>query len=162
MVISEDLHALDQQVKQASEALSKIGIVHVREDINLEKTFWAQLPANFSFLSRMRPTVLANTAALASLHNFPTGNQYNPWGRAVTLLRTEKGTPYFMNFHDQNNIGTTCIFGESKVGKTTLLNFLISQLQKCCNVKVSHGSKEHFSYVLLLDTVDNVGECNVI
>lgn len=130
MVISEDLHALDQQVKQASEALSKIGIVHVREDINLEKTFWAQLPANFSFLSRMRPTVLANTAALASLHNFPTGNQYNPWGRAVTLLRTEKGTPYFMNFHDQNNIGTTCIFGESKVGKTTLLNFLISEADK--------------------------------
>ena len=130
MVIGEDLHTLDRQVKQASEALSKIGIVHVREDINLEKTFWAQLPANFSFLSRMRPTVLTNTAALASLHNFPTGNQYNPWGRAVTLLRTEKGTPYFMNFHDQNNVGTTCIFGESKVGKTTLLNFLISEADK--------------------------------
>ena len=130
MVIGDDLQMLDKQVYQASEALSKIGIVHVREDVNLEKTFWAQLPANFSFLSRMKPTVLDNVAALASLHNFPTGNQYNPWGKAVTLLRTEKGTPYFMNFHDKNNIGTTCIFGESRTGKTTLLNFLMSEAIK--------------------------------
>lgn len=130
MVIGEDLKALDNQVNQASEALSKIGIVHVREDINLEKTFWAQLPANFSFLSRMKPTILDNIAALASLHNFPTGLQYNPWGRAITLLRTEKGTPYFMNFHDENAKTTTCIFGEAKAGKTTLLNFLLSETDK--------------------------------
>jgi len=130
MVIGDDLQTLDKQVRQASESLAKIGIVHVREDVNLEKTFWAQLPANFSFLARMRPTVLKNTAALASLHNFPTGNQYSIWGRAVTLLRTEKGTPYFMNFHDQTNVGTTCIFGEHKAGKTTLLNFLISEADK--------------------------------
>lgn len=130
MVIGEDLKALDSQVNQASEALSRVGIVHVREDINLEKTFWAQLPANFSFLSRMKPTVLDNIAALASLHNFPTGNQYNPWGKAVTLLRTEKGTPFFMNFHDENELTTTCIFGEAKAGKTTLLNFLLSETDK--------------------------------
>lgn len=130
MVIGEDLKALDSQINQASEALSKIGIVHVREDINLEKTFWAQLPANFSFLSRMKPTILENIAALASLHNFPTGLQYNPWGRAITLLRTEKGTPYFMNFHNENGKSTTCIFGEAKAGKTTLLNFLLSETDK--------------------------------
>ena len=130
MVIGDDLKALDNQVRQASEALSKVGIVHVREDINLEKTFWAQLPANFSFLARMKPTILDNVAALASLHNFPTGHQYNPWGKSVTLLRTEKGTPYFMNFHDEAEQTTTCIFGEKKAGKTTLLNFLLSEANK--------------------------------
>jgi type IV secretion system protein VirB4 len=130
MVMGDDLQALDRQVNQASATLSKVGIVHVREDINLEKTFWAQLPANFSFLSRMKPTILNNVAALASLHNFPTGHQYSPWGKAVTLLRTEKGTPYFMNFHDENKQTTTCIFGEPKSGKTTLLNFLLSEAEK--------------------------------
>jgi type IV secretion system protein VirB4 len=130
MVIGEDLKMLDKQVNQASEALAKIGIVHVREDINLEKTFWAQLPANFSYLARMKPTIVDNTAALASLHNFPTGNQLNPWGRAVTILRTERGTPYFMNFHDKNDKGTTCIFGDKKSGRTTLLNFLLSEADK--------------------------------
>ena len=82
MVIGEDLKMLDKQVNQASEALAKIGIVHVREDVNLEKTFWAQLPANFTFLARMKPTIVDNTAALASLHNFPTDNQFSPWGRS--------------------------------------------------------------------------------
>jgi len=130
MVVGEDLEALDHQVKQASEALAKVGIVHVREDINLEKTFWAQLPANFSFLARMKPTTLDNVAALASLHNFPTGNQYSPWGKSVTLLRTEKGTPYFINFHNKTKQTTTCIFGEKQAGKTTLLNFLLSEANK--------------------------------
>ena len=130
MVIGEDLKMLDKQVNQASEALAKIGIVHVREDVNLEKTFWAQLPANFTFLARMKPTIVDNTAALASLHNFPTGNQFSPWGRAVTILRTERGTPYFMNFHDKNENTTTCIFGDKKSGRTTLLNFLLSEADK--------------------------------
>ena len=130
MVIGDNLKRLDDQVKHASEQLSKIGIVHVREDINLEKTFWAQLPGNFSFLSRMSPTILDNTAALASLHNFPTGNQYNPWGKAITLLRTEKGTPYFMNFHNQEGSANACIFGTKKSGRTTLLNFFLSEADK--------------------------------
>lgn len=130
MIIGDDAKQLNKQVKQASDTLAKIGIVHVREDINLEKTFWAQLPGNFAFLSRMSPTILDNTAALASLHNFPTGNQYNPWGRAVTLLRTERGTPYFMNFHDTEGNSNTCILGVEKSGRTTLLNFLLSEADK--------------------------------
>lgn len=130
MVIGDNAKQLNNQVKNASETLAKIGIAHVREDINLEKAFWAQLPGNFSFLYRMSPTILDNTAALASLHNFPTGNQYNPWGRAVTLLRTEKGTPYFMNFHNLEGNGNVCIIGVPRSGKTTLLNFLLSEADK--------------------------------
>lgn len=130
MVIADDINDLDARVKQASQALAKMGIVHVKEDINLEKTFWAQLPGNFSFLARMKPTLIENIAALASLHNFPTGNQYSPWGRALTLLRTEKGTPYFMNFHDRIGGAKICIFGKKDSGKTTLMNFLLSESDK--------------------------------
>lgn len=130
MIIGEDIEKLELDTSQASSKLSKIGIVHVREDINLEQTFWAQLPGNFIFLRRLTPTILKNTAALASLHNFPTGRQHSIWGKAVTLLRTEKGTPYFFNFHDKTNNGKTCIFGTKSSGKTTLLNFLISEAIK--------------------------------
>ncbi len=130
-IIASDLEKLDQSIAKASTELSKIGIVHVREDINLEQTFWAQLPGNFLYLKRMSPTIIENTAALASLHNFPTGEQKNIWGRALTLLRTEKGTPYFMNFHGkESNKGHTCIFGVTNTGKTTLTNFLISEATK--------------------------------
>ena len=96
----------------------------------MEQTFWAQLPGNFSFIRRISPTILENTAALTSLHNFPTGSQYNPWGRAVTLLRTEKGTPYFMNFHNKDYQGNSCIYGSDGSGKTVLMNFLISEATK--------------------------------
>ncbi|RYE06609.1 MAG: VirB4 family type IV secretion/conjugal transfer ATPase [Rickettsiaceae bacterium] len=130
MIIGDSIEKLENNTKRASQELSKIGIVHVREDINLEQTFWAQLPGNFTFLRRMTPTILRDTAALTSLHNFPTGEQYNPWGRAITLLRTEKGTPYFMNFHDKDNKARLCIFGTKKTGKTILLNFLISEATK--------------------------------
>jgi type IV secretion system protein VirB4 len=129
-IIGDDLNKLDQDMSRASRELSKIGIVHVREDINLEQTFWAQLPGNFTFLRRMSPTVLSDTAALASLHNFPTGNQTSPWGKAITLLRTEKGTPYFMNFHTNTGQGNTCIMGSNGTGKTIITNFLISESLK--------------------------------
>lgn len=130
MIIAEDAAILNDKLQQASNTLAQIGVVHVREDINLEKVFWSQLPANFSFLSRMSPTTLDNVAATASLHNFPTGSQYNPWGKFITILRTEKGTPYFMNFHDENDNGAVAIFGATKSGRTTMLNFLLSEADK--------------------------------
>ncbi|WP_316354130.1 VirB4 family type IV secretion/conjugal transfer ATPase [Candidatus Trichorickettsia mobilis] len=129
-IIGDDVDRLEEDIHDASQELSKIGIVHVREDINLEQTFWAQLPGNFVFLRRMTPTILQNTAALASLHNFPSGEQYNPWGRAVTLLRTEKSTPYFMNLHTKGNKVNNCIYGATKTGKTVLTNFLVSEATK--------------------------------
>ncbi len=130
MIIGDDAKQLNNHVKHASQTLAKIGIMHVREDINLEKTFWAQLPGNFAFIARMSPTILDNTAALASLHNFPTGNQYSHWGQAVTLLRTEMGTPFFMNFHNLQGKSNFCILGVKNSGRTTLLNFLLSESDK--------------------------------
>lgn len=130
MIIGNNIAELEEKIVKASNALANIGIVHVREDINLEKTFWAQLPGNFSYLSRMTPALLSNTAALASLHNFPTGNQYNPWGRALTLLRTERGTPYFANFHDSTNQAFVTILGAKASGRTSLMNFLLSESDK--------------------------------
>jgi len=35
-----------------------------------------------------------------------------------------------MNFHDKNENTTTCIFGDKKSGRTTLLNFLLSEADK--------------------------------
>ncbi|HJD56177.1 MAG TPA: VirB4 family type IV secretion/conjugal transfer ATPase [Rickettsia endosymbiont of Pyrocoelia pectoralis] len=129
-VIEDDDNKLDAATAKASTELFKLGIVHVKEDLNIEQAFWSQLPGNFAFIRRMTPIPLEHVASLASLHNSPLGSQYTSWGRALTLLRTERGTPYFMNFHDQTGKGHTCIFGTEKTGKTVLLNFLISEATK--------------------------------
>jgi len=130
MIIEEDTEQLDIDIKKASKELSLMGMVHIREDINLEQTFWAQLPGNFSFIRRMEPTIIDNVAALASLHNFPTGSNTNPWGRAVTLMRTESGTPHFMNFHNAEGMGHSLIFGAQGSGRGVILNFLLSEAMK--------------------------------
>lgn len=130
MIINSDKNELESNVKTISKDLSARGIMHIMEDINLEQTFWSQLPGNFSFLRRVSPILSENIASFASLHNFPAGNSTNPWGKAITILRTENGSPYFMNLHDTRNIGHGCIFSFYKSGKTVLLNFLISEAMK--------------------------------
>lgn len=129
-IIEEEEDKLAASVAKAARELFKLGIVHVKEDLNIEQTFWAQLPANFAFIRRMSPILSDHVASLTALHNSPLGSQYTSWGRALTLLRTERGTPYFMNFHDKTGRGNTCIFGTEKTGKTVLLNFLVSESTK--------------------------------
>lgn len=130
MIIGNDVEQLDNDVAKASSELSYIGIVHVKEDIKLEQTFWAQLPGNFSFLRRVVPTIIDNTAALASLHNFPSGNAKSPWGAAITLLRTAAGSPHFMNFHNASGVGHTVIFGPHGSGRSVVMNFMLSEALK--------------------------------
>lgn len=147
-IIEDEEDKLDSAVAKASTELFKHGIIHVKEDLNIEQTFWAQLPANFAFIRRMSPLPVEHVASLAALHNSPLGSQYNPWGRALTLLRTERGTPYFMNFHDKTSRGNTCIFGTEKTGKTVLLNFLISESTKY-NLTVIYISNNNDSKIFI-------------
>jgi type IV secretion system protein VirB4 len=127
MIIEEDIKRLDSTIKQLVDELSRVGILAIREDLALEDCFWSQLPANFSFITRKSPIDTARIGGLASLHNFPAGKRFdNHWGAAVTVFRTANGTPYFFNFHDEDN-GHTVIVGPSKSGKTVLMNFLVSE-----------------------------------
>jgi type IV secretion system protein VirB4 len=63
----------------------------------------------------------------------------NPWGAAVTILKTVSGTPLYFNFHaskigedstDQRLLGNTVMIGKSGTGKTVTLGFLLAQAQK--------------------------------
>ena len=81
-----------------------------------------------------------NFLGLSPLHNFATGKQHNnPWGDCVTTLQTTNGQPYYFNFHathpSENSLGekaiaNTMVIGKSGTGKTALINFLLSQVQK--------------------------------
>lgn len=130
MVNADSIEKLEARVISLSNHLIKQGIVHVREDINLEQTFWSQLPGNFKYIKRSSPNTINHIAALATLYECHTGSQQSLWGRAVTVLRTEFATPYFMNFHDKNKLGHTCIIGTLGAGCTTIMNFLLSEASK--------------------------------
>lgn len=128
---------LDDNVKAAENALSMVivelsnsGIMGVREGLNMEASFWAQLPGNYQYIVRASTINTLNLAAFASFHNYPSGKiKKNHWGPACSVLNTISGTPYFFNFHVRD-VGHTMIIGPTGGGKTVTMNFLCAQAQK--------------------------------
>lgn len=130
MVINKLKSELINDVKKLYKALDNIGLIAVKENVYLPTVFWSQLPGNFRYLKRLHIIPSTKVGNYASLFNFPTGKlRYNHWGNAITIIPSALNTPYFFNFHNQNN-GNTIIVGLEKTGKTSIMNFLLSQTSK--------------------------------
>lgn len=130
MCVSNNMRTLENNLSSAVVELANGGIQAMREKVNMEPCFWAQLPGNFDYAVRRATINTLNLASFASMHNYPTGKQYdNHWGEAVTVFDTTSGTPFYFNFHVRD-IGHTTIIGPTGAGKTVLMNFLCAQAQK--------------------------------
>ncbi len=130
LCIEDTPKALESALSLAVVELSNTGITGVREKMNLEPAFWAQLPCNADYMARRSVVNTLNIASFASFHNYPSGKRKkNHWGDAVTVLNTVSGTPYFFSFHVRD-VGHSMIIGPTGAGKTVLLNFLCAQAQK--------------------------------
>ncbi len=130
LCIEDGVKALESALSMAIVELANVGITAVRERINLEPAYWAQLPGNASFAARRSTVNTLNIASFASFHNYPSGKRKgNHWGNAVTVFNTVSGTPFFFSFHVRD-VGHTMIIGPTGAGKTVLLNFLCGQSQK--------------------------------
>ena len=127
-------------LSKVSSALSDRSIIDAKVDLALEAGYWAQLPGNFKYRPRPAAITSLNFLSLSPLHNFlsgkPTGN---PWGPAVTILKTVSGTPLYFNYHysnpeqnslDKKMLGNTMFTGKSGTGKTVTLGFTLAQAQK--------------------------------
>lgn len=130
LLFGENPASLRGHVSDASTLLANSGAVVAREDLGLESAFWAQLPGNHS--KRLRPALMTgrNFAALSPMHNHPVGHRDgNVWGNAVAKLKSSADSAFYFNFH-VGDLGHTGIFGPSGTGKTVVLNFMLSQLEK--------------------------------
>lgn len=116
------------------------GITPRAVDLALEAGFWAQLPANWDWRPRPAAITSRNFLAFAAFHNYMSGKPSgNPWGPAVTILKTTAKTPLYFNFHaskidedatDKRLLANTGIYGQSGSGKTLLIGALLCQAQK--------------------------------
>ena len=132
--------ALQQNVAVARAELSNAGFVSAKEDVAIAASFYSQLPCNWRYRTRPANVSSLNFLGLSPLHNFATGKRdRNPWGECVTVLQTTNGQPYYFNFHathpgedsrGEKAIANTLVIGKSGTGKTALINFLLSQVQK--------------------------------
>ena len=133
MVLCDELKQLDGEIIKVQSAFAELGLITIREDIKLEEVFWSQLPANFEFIRRKDTVNTSRIAGFARLNRYPQGlSTGNHWGDAVTIFSTLVGSPYFFNFHDQDN-GHTMIFDFNSFNDqfgAILMNFLLCESRK--------------------------------
>jgi len=109
-------------------------------DLVADAAYFAQWPGNFAWRARQARLTSRAFAALSCNHSFSQGKREgNPWGPALTVLRTPSGTPFFLNLHaspegedsqDQKLPGNTFLLGSTGSGKTTLELFLLAQMRR--------------------------------
>ncbi|NSZ61108.1 VirB4 family type IV secretion/conjugal transfer ATPase (plasmid) [Agrobacterium tumefaciens] len=129
-VFASTVKELTDNLAKARASLTNGGAVVAREDLGLEAAWWAQLPGNFRYRARSGAITSKNFAALSPFHSYPIGQKDgNEWGPAVALLKTASGSPYYFNLH-YGDLGNTFMCGPSGAGKTVIVNFMLSQLEK--------------------------------
>ncbi len=129
-VFASTVKELTDNLAKARASLTNGGAVVAREDLGLEAAWWAQLPGNFRYRARSGAITSKNFAALSPFHSYPIGQKDgNEWGPAVALLKTPSGSPYYFNLH-YGDLGNTFMCGPSGAGKTVIVNFMLSQLEK--------------------------------
>lgn len=129
-VFASTVKELTDNLAKARASLTSGGAVVAREDLGLEAAWWAQLPGNFRYRARSGAITSKNFAALSPFHSYPIGQKDgNEWGPAVALLKTASGSPYYFNLH-YGDLGNTFMCGPSGAGKTVIVNFMLSQLEK--------------------------------
>ncbi len=136
MCYQDDRRSLENTLAMVATELSNCGLYTMRETVNLEAAYWAQVPGNDQFIARKATINTMNLSGFASMHNYPIGKKTgNHWGEAITVMETASGTPYYFNFHVRD-IGHTTIIGPTGAGKTTIMGFLLAQSLKVPNLKL--------------------------
>ena len=122
-------------VEQAAAEFYKVFSVHdaqlYEERYNLLNAFLAAVPGNYAFNLRYLYLLNTNYADLSFLFTLHSGEPRNAHLRQeyLAVLETNHGTPYFLNLHYRDT-AHSMILGRTGSGKSFLLNFLITNLQK--------------------------------
>ena len=128
--LGRTIREMESCVAAATQELQNFGTIVVREDMNAEPCFWAQLPGNFGYIARRSLISSRNFVGFASLHNFAVGQKEgNRWGPAIAVLETTSQTPYWFNFH-RRQVGNFTVVGPTGSGKTVALGFLLTQAMR--------------------------------
>ena len=126
-----DLAAVDQ----ASAEFYKVFSIHdaqlYEERYNLLNAFLAAVPGNRAFNLRYLYLLNTNYADYSFLFTLDSGHRWNAHLREeyLAILETNHDTPYFLNLH-YRDVAHSLVLGRSGAGKSFLLNFLITNLQK--------------------------------
>ncbi len=126
-----DLAKLDRACADFYKVFSVHDAQLYEEKYNLLNAFLAAVPGNHVFNLRTLYLLNTNYADFSFLFTLHCGQPRNAHLRQeyLAVLETNHHTPYFMNLH-YRDVAHTMILGRTGAGKSFLLNFLITNLQK--------------------------------
>ena len=101
------------------------------ERYNLLNAYLATVPGNYAFNLRKMLILNTNYADYSFLFTLHCGDPRNQHlnQEYLAVLETNHKTPYYLNLHHRD-VAHTMILGKTGAGKSFLLNFLITSLQK--------------------------------
>lgn len=101
------------------------------ERYNLVNAYLATVPGNYAFNLRKLLILNTNYADYSFLFTLHCGDRRNQHlnQEYLAVLETNHKTPYYLNLHHRD-VAHTMILGKTGAGKSFLLNFLITNLQK--------------------------------
>jgi len=123
------------RVDRACAEFYKVFSIHdaqlYEERYNLLNAFLAAVPGNSAFNLRSLYLLNTNYADFSFLFTLHCGEHRNSHLRQeyLAVLETNHNSPYFLNLH-YRDVAHTMILGRTGAGKSFLLNFLITNLQK--------------------------------
>ncbi|MGD0965272.1 MAG: type IV secretion system DNA-binding domain-containing protein [Candidatus Acidiferrales bacterium] len=123
------------KVDQACAEFYKVFSIHdaqlYEEKYNLLNAFLAAVPGNWEFNLRGLYLLNTNYADFSFLFTLHCGERWNSHLRQeyLAVLETNHRTPYFLNLH-YRDVAHTMVLGRTGAGKSFLMNFLITNLQK--------------------------------
>jgi type IV secretion/conjugal transfer VirB4 family ATPase len=131
ILFDEDRARLRRAVAECFKVFSTHDAVLIEERYNLLNAFLAVIPGNRAFNLRRLWLMNTNYADLSFLFMARTGETHNAHldREYLAVLETDSATPYFLNLHYQD-VAHTMILGATGSGKSFLLNFLLTNLQK--------------------------------
>ncbi|MFT4435994.1 VirB4 family type IV secretion/conjugal transfer ATPase [Caballeronia sp. 15715] len=139
-VLADTAEEVSKHVAKARTQLADAGFQTALIDLVADAAWFAQLPGNWRYRPREAKLTSRNFCGLSSMHNFATGKRDgNPWGEAITIVKTPSGQPLYLNFHvtaekqdsaDEKALANTQIIGQAGAGKTVLELFLLAMAMK--------------------------------
>jgi type IV secretion system protein VirB4 len=139
-VLGDTSSDVSRSVAKARTQLADAGFQTALIDLVADAAWFAQLPGNWRYRPREAKLTSRNFCGLSCLHNFATGKRDgNPWGEAITIVKTPSGQPLYLNFHvtpdkkdslDEKALANTQIIGQAGAGKTVLELFLLAMATK--------------------------------
>ncbi|MFC3848508.1 type IV secretion system DNA-binding domain-containing protein [Helicobacter baculiformis] len=143
-VRADSKETLDAKSLEIVNTFKRYGLVAVHESLNMMCAFFSLFPGRNHLNARKRLQSSQNIASMIMLEKEESGFDQNPWGEMpLSVFKNQNYSPFLFNFHaapihskEDMPLGHTLVIGGTGVGKTTLVEFLITNCFKYSNLNI--------------------------